>query len=159
MTHTLTRHQANLVVVQSETMLRMSSERVTVFDSGCSISGTCNVNALSNITDCGPMSVQGAFGPSTQPTKRGKLGPLGLDAILLPGLGNQTLISLSQFCAGGSTGVQNVGVFTAVCSVSTPSSMPSSSSLNAVRRLPVVPSRRVSTCRSLPDSRHGKACW
>jgi hypothetical protein len=59
------------------------------------------------------MSVQGAFGPSTQPTKRGKLGPLGLDAILLPGLGNQTLISLSQFCAGGSTGVQNVGVFTA----------------------------------------------
>jgi hypothetical protein len=75
--------------------------------------GTCNVNALSNITDCGPTSVQGAFGPSTQPTKRGKLGPLGLDAILLPGLGNQTLISLSQFCAGSSTGVQNVGVFAA----------------------------------------------
>ena len=23
----------------------------------------------------------------------------------------------------------------------------------------MVPSRRVSTCRSLPDSRHGKACW
>ena len=98
-------HQANLVVIQSKTMLRMSSERATVFDSGCSISGTCNINALSDITACGPMSVQGTFGPATQPTKRGKLGPLGLDAILLPGLGNQTLISLPQFCAGGSTGV------------------------------------------------------
>jgi hypothetical protein len=108
-THT---HQANLVVIQSETMLRMSSKRVTVFDSGCSISGTCNLNVLSDVTACGPMSVEGASGPSTQPTKRGKLGPLGLDAILLPGLGNQTLISLSQFCTGGDTGVQNVGVFT-----------------------------------------------
>jgi hypothetical protein len=57
------------------------------------------------------MSVQGAVGPSTQPTKRGKLGPIGLDAILLPGLRNQTLISLSQFCAGGSTGVFTAGDF------------------------------------------------
>jgi hypothetical protein len=40
------------------------------------------------------------------------LGPLGLEAILLPGLGNQTLVSISQFCAGGTTGAQNVGVFT-----------------------------------------------
>jgi hypothetical protein len=105
-------HHANLVVLRSETMLRLSSERVTIFDSGCSISGTSNVNALSNITDCPPMQVQGAFGPSTQPSKRGTLGPLGLEAILLPGLGNQTLVSISQFCAGGTTGAQNVGVFT-----------------------------------------------
>ena len=86
----------------------MSSERVTVFDSVCSISGTCNLNALSDVTACGPMSVQGAFGPSTQPTTRCKLGPLGLHTILLPGFGNQTLI-----CARGDTGYQNVGVFTA----------------------------------------------
>lgn len=105
-------HHANLIVLRSETMLRLSSERVTIFDSGCSISGTSNVNALSNITDCPPMQVQGAFGPSTQPSKRGTLGPLGLEAILLPGLGNQTLVSISQFCAGGTTGAQNVGVFT-----------------------------------------------
>jgi hypothetical protein len=58
------------------------------------------------------LRVQGAFGPSTQPKKRGLLTPLGLDAILLPGMGNQTLVSLSQYCAGGTSGVQNVGVFT-----------------------------------------------
>ena len=46
-THEAQEHQANLVVVQSETMLRMSSERVTVFDSGCSISGTCNITSTS----------------------------------------------------------------------------------------------------------------
>ena len=102
--HVTHEHQANLVVIQSEIMLRMSSERVR---------GTCNLNALTDVAACGPMPVQGAFGPSTQPTKRGKLGPLVLDAILLPGLGNQMLISLSQFCAGGDTDVQNVGVFIA----------------------------------------------
>ena len=48
---------------------------------------------------------------------------------------------------------------TSVCSVSTPSSLPSSSLLNAARSLPVVPSRRVSTCSSRPDSRRGKGYW
>jgi hypothetical protein len=97
-------HHANLVVLQSETMLRLSTERVTIFDSGSAISRTSNVNALSNVTDCPPMQVQGAFGPSTHTSKRGTLGPLCLEAILLPGLGNQTLVSISQFCAGGTTG-------------------------------------------------------
>jgi hypothetical protein len=68
----------------------MSSKRVTVFDSGCSISGTCNL--LSDHL-------------------HSKLGPLELDSILPSGLGKQTLISLSQFCAGGDTGVQSVGIF------------------------------------------------
>jgi hypothetical protein len=105
-------HYAKLVVVQSETMLRMSSAPTTVFDSGCSISGTSVLANLSNVTDCGPMSVQGAFGPAAQPTKRGLLTPLGLDAILLPGMDNQTLVSLSQFCDGGTSGQRNIGVFT-----------------------------------------------
>ena len=105
-------HYEKLVVVQSETMLRMSSAPTTVFDSGCSISGTSVLANLSNVTDCGPMSVQGAFGPSAQPTKRGLLTLLGLDAILLPGMGNQTLVSLSQFCDGGTSGQRHVGVFT-----------------------------------------------
>jgi hypothetical protein len=105
-------HYAKLVVVQSETMLRMSSAPTTVFDSGCSISGTSVLANLSNVTDCGPMSVQGAFGPAAQPTKRGLLTPLGLDAILLPGMGNQTLVSLSQFCDGGTSGQRHIGVFT-----------------------------------------------
>ena len=81
-------HYAKLVVVQSETMLRMSSAPTTVFDSGCSISGTSVLANLSDVTYCGPLSVQGAFGPAAQPTKRGLLTPLGLDAILLPGMGN-----------------------------------------------------------------------
>ena len=88
-------HYAKFVVVQSETMLRMSSAPTTVFDSGCSISGTFVFANLSDVSDCGPMSIQGAFGPSAQPAKRGFLIPLGLDAILLPGMGNQTLMSLS----------------------------------------------------------------
>ena len=77
---------AKLVVVQSETMLRMSSAPTTVFDSGYSISGTSVLANLSNVTDCGPMSVQGAFGPAAHPTKRGLLTPIGLDTILLPGI-------------------------------------------------------------------------
>ena len=51
----------------------------------------------SDVTNCGPLSVQGAFGPSTQPKKRGLLGPLGLDAILIPGMGNQTLSRYPSF--------------------------------------------------------------
>ena len=81
-------HYAKLDFVQSKTMLRMSSVPTTVFDSGCSISGTSVLANLSNVTDCGPMTVQGAFGPSAQPTNRGLLTPLGLDDILLPGMGN-----------------------------------------------------------------------
>jgi hypothetical protein len=103
-------HHENLVVVQTETMLRLSEALITVFDSGCSISGASNITNLTDIIDCGPLSVQDAFGPSTQPKKRGLLTPLGLNAIVLPGMGNQTLVSLSQYCAGGTSGVQNVGV-------------------------------------------------
>ena len=106
-------HHANLVIHGTETMLALAHNSSTVFDSGCSISGTSDIHALTDVTNCGPLSVQGAFGPSTQPKKRGLLGPLGLDAILIPGMGNQTLISLSQFCAGGTSGHQYVGIFTA----------------------------------------------
>jgi hypothetical protein len=83
-----------IILVQIETMLRLSDAPITVFDSGCSISGTSNITNLTDVTDCGLLSVQGAFGPSTQPKKRGLLAPLGLDAILLAGMGNQTLVSL-----------------------------------------------------------------
>jgi hypothetical protein len=99
-------------VVQTENMLRISTKPIRVFDSGCSISGTSDFNDLSDVTDCGPMTLQGAFGPPSQPTKCGLLTSLQLDAILIPGMGNETFISLSQFCAGGISGRQNVGVFT-----------------------------------------------
>ena len=83
-----------------------------IFDSGCSITGTSNINDLHDVEPCGTFSVQGAFGPSTQPAHRGKLGPLGLDAILLEGMGNQTLISLSAYLAGGNTDIKYAGMFT-----------------------------------------------
>jgi hypothetical protein len=60
-------HHANLVVVQTETMLRLSDALITVFDSGCSISGTSNITKLTDVTDCGPLSVQGASDPPLNP--------------------------------------------------------------------------------------------
>ena len=105
-------HTANLVV-ESHVLNSLSKTSKVIFDSGCSISGTSNVHDLSDVTSCGPLSAQGAFGPSTQPAHRGKLGPLGLDAIVIDGMGHQTLISLSQFCQGGESGKQYAGIFTA----------------------------------------------
>ena len=105
-------HTANLVI-ESHVLNSLSKTSKVIFDSGCSISGTSNVHDLSDVTSCGPLSVQGAFGPSTQPAHRGKLGPLGLDAIVIDGMGSQTLISLSQFCQGGDSGKQYAGIFTA----------------------------------------------
>jgi hypothetical protein len=105
-------HQAKLVIATEHRNALSPTGRI-VFDSGCSISGTSDVIDLAEIR-CGPLQVSGTFGPPTQPSQRGKYGPLGLDAIVLPGLGAQTLVSLSQFCEGGDTGVRYVGVFTHV---------------------------------------------
>ena len=96
-------HTANLVI-ESHVLNSLSKTSKVIFDSGCSISGTSNVHDLGDVTSCGPLSVQGAFGPSTLPTHRGKLGPLGLDAIVIESMGHQTLISLSQCCQGGDSG-------------------------------------------------------
>ena len=105
-------HSANLIVLEHQLKSLAKSSKI-VFDSGCSITGTSNIHDLHDVTPCGTLTVQGAFGPAAQPVHRGKLGPLNLDAIVLDGMGNQTLISLSSYCAGGDTGVQHVGVFTA----------------------------------------------
>ena len=93
-------------------MNALSNTSQVIFNSGYSIIGTSNVSNLHDVTECVTLSVQGAFGPSTQPSKRGKLGPLGLDAIMIDGMGHQTLVSLSQYCQGGDSGVPHVGVFT-----------------------------------------------
>ena len=104
-------HSANLVI-ETHTLNALSNTSQVIFDSGCSITGTSNVSNLHDVTECGTLSVQGAFGPSIQPSKRGKLGPLGLDAIVIDGMGHQTLVSLSQYCQGGDSGIPHVGVFT-----------------------------------------------
>ena len=87
-------HSANLVI-ETHIMNAPSNTSQVIFDSGCSITGTSNVSNLHDVTECGTLSVQGAFGPSIQPSKRGKLGPLGLDAIVIGGMGHQTFVFLS----------------------------------------------------------------
>ena len=42
----------------------------------------------------------------------GTFGPLNLRAVHIDGMDSQTLVSLSQFCAGGTTGTKYIGVFT-----------------------------------------------
>jgi hypothetical protein len=104
-------HSAKLVI-ETHHMYKISKTSQIIFDSGCSITGTSNADNLHDVTDCGALSVQGAFGPSIQPSKRGKLGPLGLDAIVIDGMDHQVLVSLSQYCQGGTSGKQHAGLFT-----------------------------------------------
>ena len=81
-------------------------------DSGAGKCGTSDISLLKDVRPCHDITVTGAFGPSTAPTQAGKFGPLNLDAVHIEGMGSQTLVSLSQFCAGGSTGTKYIGVFT-----------------------------------------------
>lgn len=83
-----------------------------VMDSGAGKCGTSDLTLLRDVQPCKDITISGAFGPSTMPTQAGKLGPLGLDTVHIEGMGSQTLVSLSQFCAGGNTGTKYIGVFT-----------------------------------------------
>ena len=83
-----------------------------IMDSGAGKCGTSDISLLKDVRPCHDITVTGAFGPSTAPTQAGKFGPLNLDAVHIEGMGSQTLVSLSQFCAGGSTGTKYIGVFT-----------------------------------------------
>lgn len=89
---------------------RMNNVPATfMWDSGANRSGTSNASILRNVTDCEPMSIQGAFGPPTHPTLKGELGPLKLDTVVIDAMGPQTIISVSQVCQLG-----HVVVFTGV---------------------------------------------
>ena len=46
------------------------------------------------------------------PTHQGSIGLLQLSTLLLPALGDSTLVSVSQFCAGGVTNDHFIGIFT-----------------------------------------------
>jgi hypothetical protein len=83
-----------------------------IMDSGAGKCGTSDLTLLSHVQPCTDITVSGAFGPSTVPTHAGKFGPLHLDAVHIKGMGSQTLVSLSQFCAGGTSGQKFIGVFT-----------------------------------------------
>ena len=82
-----------------------------IIDTGASVCATSSTTQLSNIQQCEPITAYPAFGPPLTPTQRGEFGPLGLETLIIPGMPD-TLISVSQLCNGGISGVQHVAVFT-----------------------------------------------
>ena len=78
-----------------------------MWDSGANRSGTGSKAGLRNITACPPLSIQGAFGPPIQPTHRGELGPMKLETVVIDGMGDNTIISVSQVCKLGYIAVFN----------------------------------------------------
>ena len=90
-----------LKILRSITSTSLKSAKFTkinetcLFDTGASRSGTSNKNILYDIVKCDDITVQGAFGPPYRPTLKGKLGPLGLDTVLIPDM-KETLLSVYQ---------------------------------------------------------------
>ena len=83
----------------------------SIFDTGASRSGTSDSKLLKNLEKCEKVSVQGAFGPPYIPSLKGKLGPLELETLVIPGM-NETLLSVYQICNGGSKDFQCIALFT-----------------------------------------------
>ena len=83
-----------------------------IMDSGAGRTGISHLHLLTNVQPNANTTVSGAFGPSIQPTHTGEFGPLGLDAVYIESMGSHTLVSLSQYCRGGKSGKQHIGVFT-----------------------------------------------
>ena len=101
-----------LTVMESVRKMNMTQHSpLVIFDTGASRSGTSDTSRLRDITACDPIEVQGAFGPPITLTSKGLLGRLGLDTIVIPGM-TDTLLSISQICKGGNTGIQQCAVFT-----------------------------------------------
>lgn len=82
-----------------------------IIDTGASVCATSNKSLLKNIRSCNDMIAYPAFGPEIIPESRGDLGILNLDTLLIPNMPD-TLISVSKLCYGGSSGLQNVAIFT-----------------------------------------------
>ena len=80
-------------------------------DTGASRCGTPDASKLKNKMPCDNISVQGAFGPPVIPRTTGTITDMNLDCVKLPSLSN-TLISVSQACAGGRSGNEQVFIFT-----------------------------------------------
>jgi hypothetical protein len=71
--------------------------QVIVIDSGASMSGTGDRAMLSNIRPT-TLTVSSAFGDSAQPTEMGDLQPHMIPTVLIDGMKNTTLLSVSQMC-------------------------------------------------------------
>ena len=83
---------------------------IALFDTGASRSGTNDKSKLKNIEKCSNITVQGAFGPPFRPSLKGRMGPLGLETVVIPEM-NETLLSVYQICNGGTKGFQCISVF------------------------------------------------
>ena len=101
-------------VVQMNTCTTVEPQ-LFIMDSGASFSGVSKVSQLNNAQAC-HIPITPAFGSSMHAQTRGTIndpliGHLGIPALHLPAM-NQNLCSVFGFCTGGSTGVQQMGVFT-----------------------------------------------
>ena len=86
-----------------------------LLDSGASFSGVNSKTLIDNPQPC-HIPITPAFGAPMHAKTRGTIndpliGHLGIPALHLPAM-NQNLVSVFRFCSGGSTGVQQMGVFT-----------------------------------------------
>ena len=83
-----------------------------IMDTGASVSATSDKLLLQNVRPCSNMIAYAAFGHQIEPTLRGDFSKLGLDTLFIDDMPD-TLLSVSQICAGGSTNKKNVAIFTA----------------------------------------------
>ena len=90
---------------------KFSNDQSSIFDTGASKSGTSDSKILTDLEKCEKVTVQGAFGPPCIPSLKGKLGPLELETLVIPGM-NETLLSVYQVCNGGSKDFQCIALFT-----------------------------------------------
>ena len=88
---------------QSLLSLDVHSNKV-IIDSGASTSGTGLKSKLKNIrpSSC---TVNAAFGDTYQPAEMGDLPPYMLPTIVIDGLKDSTLLSVSQACTKGMCGI------------------------------------------------------
>ena len=82
-----------------------------IFDSGASTCATSDVSIIKNIIHGEGVKATPAFGPPITSTASGTYGPLDLDIILMKGM-QETLVSVSQLCQGGTSNCQNIVIFT-----------------------------------------------
>ena len=82
-----------------------------IFDSGASTCATSDPSLLRHIIYGQGVKATPAFGPSITSQATGLYGPLSLEIILMEGM-QETLVSISQLCKGGLSGVQNAVIFT-----------------------------------------------
>lgn len=99
-----------LRVIDNKKMLSFSQPKkpLVIIDSGASTSGTGISNQLHNLR-AASCTVTAAFGETVQPTHMGDLPPFMLKTIVIPGMKDNTLLSVSQFTASEG---KFIGVFT-----------------------------------------------